>query len=448
MVKPRDDGSVGAFLRNPERNIGFIQSQYPMDHIERDGEAVKLFAASKGPEKARVVAEGNYDAARQILSIYLRSRGGTYDFRRVAANERSDFYPRGLPTVPYVYRPPVALDDGWPTASLEDVGISRTSMEKFIQMIIDAAQDSTNALAMHGVLIARHGKLVLEEYFYGEHREKPHDTRSASKSLSSDLAGAAIYAGMPLSASSPVYQVMNGGTFPPGLEPQKRAITLEHLLTMSSGLDCDDEDEKSPGGEENISRVDIYKSTMDLKMIRKPGEKAVYCSVNANLAVGVVARAAKQHSLTLFQNLLAEPLQIKQYYLGLSEMGDVYGGGGARFLPRDFMKFGQLHVNRGTWNGRRVFTPEWSRRATSPLTRFSETSPARYGYLWWVLDYPYKGRTVHAFFASGNGGQEVIGIPQLDLVIATYGGNYNDWDAGFKFLLEYVPKHILPAVDK
>jgi CubicO group peptidase (beta-lactamase class C family) len=162
----------------------------------------------------------------------------------------------------------------------------------------------------------------------------------------------------------------------------------------------------------------------------------------------VVARAAKQHSLTLFQNLLAEPLQIKQYYLGLSEMGDVYGGGGARFLPRDFMKFGQLHINGGTWNGRRVFTPEWSRRATSPLTRFSETSPARYGYLWWVFDYPYKGRTVHAFFASGNGGQEVIGIPELDLVIATYGGNYNDWDAGSIFLLEYVPKHILPAVDK
>ena len=396
-----------------------------------------------------MLAEGKYDAERQILRVYLPPRGGTYDFRRVAANESSDFYPRGRPTVPYVYRPPLALDDGWPTASLQHVGISRTSMEKFIQMIIDTPQDSIKAPTVHGVLIARHGKLVLEEYFFGEHRDKPHDTRSASKSLSSDLAGAAIYAGVPLSVNSPVYQVMNGGTFSPNLEPQRRAMTLEHLLMMSSGLDCDEEDEKSPGAEDIISRQDIYKATMELKMVRKPGiEKGAYCSVGANLVVGVVARAAKQHSLTLLQNLIAEPLQIKEYYVGLSEMGDVYGGGGARFLPRDFMKLGQLHINGGTWNGRRVFTSEWSRRATAPRTLFYETSRTRYGYLWWVNDFPYKGRTVRAFFASGNGGQFVIGIPELDLVIATYGANYNDWDAGFISLVEYVPKHILPAVDK
>ena len=445
MAKVRDDGSVGAFLRNPERNVGV--NQYPVDHIEREGESLKLVTASKGTEKGRVLAEGQYDARREILSIYFPNRGGTFDFRRVAANETSDFYPRGRPTAPYVYMPPPSFEDGWPTASLEDVGISREGIERFIQMIIDTPIDSVNAPEVHGVLIARHGKLVLEEYFHGENREKPHDTRSAAKSLTATLIGAAIKAGVPLKVSSPVYQVMNGGAFSPGLDPRKRALTLEHLLTMSSGLDCDDEDPNSPGREDFMvdesGATDYYKYTMALKMIREPGEKAVYCSVNPNLAGGVLKRAAGRSLPELMQELLAEPLQIKRYYLGLTPTGDAYMGGGARFLPRDFMKLAQLHVNGGTWNGRRILTEEWCRRATSPLYKFSATSRARYGYLWWVYDYPYKGRTVRAYFASGNGWQHAIGIPELDLVIGFYAGNYAD---DLPLHQDYIPKWILPAV--
>lgn len=69
----------------------------------------------------------------------------------------------------------------------------------------------------------------------------------------------------------------------------------------------------------------------------------------------------------------------------------------------------------GRWNGRRILTAQWCRRATSPH-KSSEASRAKYGYLWWVFDYPHKGRTLRAFFASGNGGQHAIGILELDLV--------------------------------
>ncbi|HLM61884.1 MAG TPA: hypothetical protein VK308_13850, partial [Pyrinomonadaceae bacterium] len=122
MVKAREDGSTGAFLRNPERNLGW--TRYRIDNIERAGASVKLFAANKGNEKGRVIAEGTYNADSETLSIYL-SRGGTFDFRRVEANETSDFHPRGQPTVPYVYTPPPKLADGWQTGTLEEVGISR-----------------------------------------------------------------------------------------------------------------------------------------------------------------------------------------------------------------------------------------------------------------------------------------------------------------------------------
>jgi hypothetical protein len=63
-----------------------------------------------------------------------------------------------------------------------------------------------------------------------------------------------------------------------------------------------------------------------------------------------------------------------------------------------------------------------------------------------VADYPYRGRTVRAFFAGGNGGQVVMGIPELDLVVAFYGGNYGD-RALYVPQRVYVPQYILPAVD-
>ncbi|HEX5709233.1 MAG TPA: serine hydrolase [Pyrinomonadaceae bacterium] len=439
-VKAKDDGAVSAFLKNPERNIGWVGG-YRIDGIEFDGSTAKL--SSKGKR----VVEGKYDAQREVLSIYFPYRGGTFDFRRVRAEEASNFYPRGRPSATYVYAPPPASDDGWPTASLEDVGISRELVEKFIRMVIDTPIESVHSPEVHGVLIARHGKLVLEEYFHGEHRDKPHDTRSASKSLTATLIGAAMNAGVPLKASSPVYQVINGGAFPPGLEPRKRALTLEHLLTMSSGLDCDDSDDNSPGREDYMvdesGATDYYKYTMALKMIREPGERAVYCSVQPNLAGGVLKHAAGRSIPELMQDLLARPLQIKRYYLGITPNGDTYMGGGARLLPRDFMKLAQLHLNGGTWNGRRVLTREWVERSTAPLYKFSEKSRASYGYLWWVFDYPYKGRTVRAYFASGNGWQHAIAIPELDLVIGFYGGNYGD---DLPLHDDYVPKQILPAV--
>lgn len=454
MIKARDDGSTGAFLKNPERHLGW--TNYRVDRIERDGESVKLLAANKGNEKGRVLAEGKYDADREVMSFYPL-RNGTYDFRRVEANAMSDFYPRGRPTGTYTYAPPPAFDDGWQTALLEEVGISRDEIQKFIQMLVDTPTDSVNSPAVHGVLIARHGKLVLEEYFYGENREKAHDTRSASKSVAADLIGAAIHSGIPLKTSVPVYQIMNGGEFPAALEPRKKALTLEHLLTMTSGLDCDDSDPKSPGYEDNMweqtEQPDFYKWTLALKTIRQPGEQSVYCSANPNLAGGVLKYASGQWLPVLFQNLLAEPLQIKRYYLPLSPLDDFTLTGGARFLPRDFMKLGQVHVGGGTWNGRRIFTPEWSRRATSPLYEVKGYKPPepykilRYGYLWWVIEYPYKGRTIQAFFAGGNGGQTVMGIPELDLVVAIYAGSYND-RPGREIQQAYVPKYILPAIDK
>jgi len=119
--------------------------------------------------------------------------------------------------------------------------------------------------------------------------------------------------------------------------------------------------------------------------------------------------------------------------------------GGTRFLPRDFLKLAQVHLNGGTWQGRRVYAKEWSDLATKSHY-YSEAYKFHYGYLWWGVDYPYRGSTIRAYFASGNGGQISMAIPELQLAMAFHAGNYNDV-GGRKATREYVPEFILPAVD-
>ena len=106
------------------------------------------------------------------------------------------------------------------------------------------------------------------------------------------------------------------------------------------------------------------------------------------------------------------------------------------------MKFGQLMLNQGTWNGRRILSKDFVARASSPLAKIG-TRP--YGLGWWIYDLPYRNRTVRAFAALGNGGQNVFVVPDLDLVIAVYASNYGD-RVLFEIQNELVPNQILPAV--
>ena len=115
---------------------------------------------------------------------------------------------------------------------------------------IRTPDDSIHSHRVHGVLIARNGKLVLEEYFHGFDRNTPHDTRSASKSVASMLVGAAIEAGFELGTDTPVYRTLLGTDADRDL--RKQAMTLRHLLTMSSGFYCDDRDSDAPGNEDTL----------------------------------------------------------------------------------------------------------------------------------------------------------------------------------------------------
>ena len=441
LIAKKPDGSLGIILGNPERDIG---NQYGVERLTRDGDQLKLFGKRRGQKEEREVASGSYDPENKRITLVFRSRGGSYDFRR--EGDQSDFYPRGKSPGRYVYRPPLALDDGWPTATLEEANIDRAGIEKLVQLLLETPMESAAAPKVHALLIVRHGKLVLEEYFHGENRDRLHQIYSAGKSVTATVVGAAMQAGAPLKLSSRVYEVMNGGSFPPDLELGKREMTLEHLMTMSSGYFCDDDNENAPGNEDRLQdqteEPDFYRYTLKVPLATPPGEKAVYCSASANLALGMVERATGESQLETFDRLIGSPMKINRYTWWLDPAGHPYGAGAIGFLPRDFVKFGQLMLNRGSWQGRTILSREFVARASAPLYHLWGW---QYGYLWWSFDYPYKNRTVREFHAGGAGGQAVVVIPELDLVIATLGGNFFNGNSWY-VQVNTIPRYLLPAV--
>ena len=121
-----------------------------------------------------------------------------------------------------------------------------------------------------------------------------------------------------------------------------------------------------------------------------------------------------------------------------------HGGGGLYIRPRDFLKLGQLYLDDGVWKGKRLLDPGWAAVATTP---YNNIWKEEYGYGWWIFSYPYKGRQAKAYYAGGNGGQYVIVIPELDLNIVGFGGNYNQ-RVMHKPKYEYVRDYVLPAIIK
>jgi CubicO group peptidase (beta-lactamase class C family) len=170
---------------------------------------------------------------------------------------------------------------------------------------------------------------------------------------------------------------------------------------------------------------------------------AKYCSASANLAGGAIAFAANQDLLRLLDRLVAEPMDINHYSVPISPDGHPYMGGGIRWLPRDFLKFPQLLLDGGAWNGQRVLSRENARRLSTPVVKIDDGRD--YGYLWWTVDYPFRERTVRAHFMGGNGGQIAMLVPVLQLGIVFNAGNYSD-RVMFRIQEELIPEYILPSI--
>jgi CubicO group peptidase (beta-lactamase class C family) len=223
---------------------------------------------------------------------------------------------------------------------------------------------------------------------------------------------------------------------------------LEHLISMTAGFDCNDSGDR-PGDEDVMQQQtqepNWYRYALNVPMAWSSGDKIVYCSMKPNLAAGMLEKIAGEPLPELFHRLVAKPMHMSNYHLFLQPTGEAYGGGGHHFTSRDFLKFAQLMMNDGRWEGRQILSKQWARKSVAPLRMLIPKFGQTYGYLWNSRTFELDGRKIYAFFAGGNGGQISVGIPALDMAIVFTGGNYAD-GVMFRSSNEFIPDDLLPAV--
>lgn len=450
-IRREDDGTLRAFLRNPERNLGI---QHPIHKVDLTGPVVRLLR-----ESGELDIEGRYHRADGIeaLALYLPFPGVSFDFRRTDPSAATAFYP-APDRERYLYRAPRAAEDGWDVAGAGELGLRVEPLQDLVRHVRDTVPDSVRTPYIHSILVAHKGKLVLEEYFYGHHAGEVHDTRSAGKSLASMLVGAALDGDRSLHTDRTLRALFGDrageprGTDDAAGHEQRSAwreqMTLGHLLSMRSGLACDDNEPDSPGNEDRMQDQDVQPDwvqyALDLPMARAPGQQAVYCSNGINLAAAALAQAQGLWLPEFFADRIAAPLNIDRYYFNLAPDGQGYMGGGIRLTPRDQLKLAQVMLDDGLWRGGRVLSNEWVQDSLAAHAGIHEAGD--YGYGWWRRELDSSGAAVAVFYAAGNGGQFFIGIPELDLAVQFSGGNYGNFPVWNRFLTELVPAYILPAV--
>ncbi len=436
-----EGGALTGFIRNPEFNFGLRR---PFKLAVRGGDVLFINARREND-----VLRGSFDAESGHLSMVFQGVG-IFEFVRREINGTPSAVPRMPASRPSVNSVPPDTDDGWTTASPAAVGMSTDDLRQLTDHISKQAPTDVNTPYLHAILIARHGKLVYEEYFHGFDREQPHDTRSAGKTLTSILIGIAKDQARGFAVDTPVLELLPRYADAKNADPRKARITVEHLLTMTSGLACDDNDGASPGNEDVMQsqrdQSDWYRYTLDLKMARDPGgSQAVYCSAGINLLGGIVAQRSGLDLPEFFQRYLAGPMQIAGYHVNLMPNGEGYAAGGIYLRPRDALKLGQLYLSRGRWNGRQLVSASWVDASTRRHSQFDDTHG--YGYAWHLHEMTSGGRAYREYAAEGNGGQFIIVVPELDLTVMIAAGNYGDFGTWYRFQ-DLVPSYVIPAVRK
>lgn len=427
---------------NPEQNRGRLLTSALLQ-IENDN--ASIMGQLRWQKKMQEFATGGFDKENQVLSLYIPFFGGSYDFR--PAGKNSTYWAKGKGNH-YRYRQPDAVVGDWPISTPEDVGVSRENLIALVQQIIDKPVVDTSQGSVHAVLVARQGKLILEEYFSGFDRTSLHDTRSASKSLTGSLVGLAQQAGVPINLEDRLYSVMANRYPEMKSAGQKSEINLRHALSMSTGLDCDDNDEKSAGNEDRMQNQkqenDWFRYLLKLDSINEPGTKPAYCSAGMNMAGAMLAEKSGEWLPTNIEKYFAKPLGISRYHINMMPGGsEAYSGGGLRLRARDFMKLGQLMLDNGLWHGKQLIASKYATEALSPLhAMFGQ----QYGLGWWQKDYEVDGKQRTVFYAGGNGGQQIIVDIESGLLIVFFGGAYST-RGSYYARDELTPQFLLNAVD-
>jgi CubicO group peptidase (beta-lactamase class C family) len=262
---------------------------------------------------------------------------------------------------------------------------------------------------LHSLLVSSRGEIVLERHYRGTRADRPANIKSASKSVISALVGIAIDGGLIKGVSQPVHEFFPGVWTKPGDE-EKRAITVEHLLMMQSGL----QSTSSRNYGAWVRSANWVSHALSRPLIRPPGTDMDYSTGNSHVLSAILQKVSGSTTREFAQRFLAGPLGFTLSDWPRDPQGVHFGGNDMLMTPRQMLAFGELYLRNGMARSQRVVSSEWIRTSMIPRGR-SRWNDREYGYGWWIRE--LGGRPT--FYAWGYGGQFIFIVPSLELVVVT-----------------------------
>ena len=348
---------------------------------------------------------------------------------------------------------PPDLGDGWKVAAPATQGLDGERL-----CAIGPRFDAWTQANTHAVLVVRNGVLVYERYFTGEDEKwgerlgavvydagKLHDLRSVTKGVASLGIGIAIERGLIASVNVPVFSL-----FPEYADlrtPEKDAITLQHLLTMSAGLAWNEQVPYSdPGNSETqmFMAADPIRHVLSRPLAAPPGQGYNYNGGLTTVLAAIVSRAIGKPFDQFIQEALFDPLGITQVEWIRDRHGNPWPASGLRLRPRDLARIGQLVLSRGEWQGRQIVPAAWIDQSITP--QINGDGLMFYGYQWRLGRSLVARQEVGWAAGWGWGGQRLFVVPSKGLVVVTHAGLYRSpmlqVVPGYTVLNDYV----LPAL--
>lgn len=326
-----------------------------------------------------------------------------------------------------------------------------TQSNYYLLDLLDSLIRANKFHDINSVLVLHDNEVIFEKYYNDYNASSLHNTRSATKSITSILIGIAIDQEFIKSEKDKIFDYLDSYESIKNQDPRKKEITIEDLLTMSSILECDDFNQFSRGNEERMYLIeDWVKFYLDLPIKGFPawtlkpkdspyGRTFSYCTAGV-VTLGVIIESATKMSIDDFaKKYLFDPLEIKNYKWQYTPTGMEMTGGGLQLTSIDYAKLGQLYLNKGLWNNRQVISKEWIAKSTKPHAQLMLNMD--YGYLFWISNFGSNDKQYSSYYMSGAGGNKIAIFPDLNTVVvitSTLFGSGNAHQQSEKILNEYI----------
>jgi CubicO group peptidase (beta-lactamase class C family) len=321
---------------------------------------------------------------------------------------------------------------GWRSSTPEAQGFDS---DKLADLLLTIREKN---IQVHSLLVIRNGYVVTDATFYPYDGHTVHNVASVTKSLMTTLIGIAVDQGE-LDLDDKMVDFFADRSIA-SLDPRKEDITVRHLASMSSGLDCTAEADELTL-QEMVASPDYVQFMLDREVVWKPGEQFIYCSPAIHLLSPILQQATGMTTLDFAQQHLFEPLGFGEVMWPQDPQGYYNGWADISLHPHDMAKLGFLFLHKGQWEGKQIVSRRWVKEAT----RVQVETPAEdwdpYGYGWWIVP-----DIKEVYRADGRGGQYIFVLPQWNMIVVTTGGGFEMDEIGEQILASFVnPEQPLPA---